>query len=314
MAVIYQITNMINGKYYIGSAQSFERRSWQHKYDLKNNKHKNPKLQAAWNKYGEDAFVFEILEEIPEGNDQLSWENKHLHVHVGKPECYNINKDAELARLGAVLTDEAKKNISAGRIGKHAGKDHYRYGQEVSAEVRAKISATQAGRPNPRKGMPMSEQGRANVVAALKRGEESHFYGKRPANADDLQKKIYAIKADGTKESYPSLTYMRDNLGISIATIIRAAKSGKPIKLGNFAGWVLSYTESVDGVDVPDEYKALPRSRAQAKAEGAQLYFTGLPCDKGHIAPRKVKGTCTECQKIEWREQNKKRSKRVDTP
>ena len=50
MAVIYQITNMVNGKYYIGSAESFARREWQHKYDLKRGAHKNPHLQASWNK------------------------------------------------------------------------------------------------------------------------------------------------------------------------------------------------------------------------------------------------------------------------
>ena len=47
MAVIYRITNMANGKYYIGSAESFARREWQHKYDLRRGVHKNPRLQAA---------------------------------------------------------------------------------------------------------------------------------------------------------------------------------------------------------------------------------------------------------------------------
>lgn len=44
----------------------------------------------------------------------------------------------------------------------------------------------------------------------------------------------------------------------------------------------------------------LPKTRAEAKASGAKYYFTGEPCKHGHIAPRKTKGACVECLKVEW--------------
>ena len=44
----------------------------------------------------------------------------------------------------------------------------------------------------------------------------------------------------------------------------------------------------------------LPKTRSEAKAQGAKYYFTGEPCKHGHIAPRKTKGACTECLKAEW--------------
>lgn len=44
----------------------------------------------------------------------------------------------------------------------------------------------------------------------------------------------------------------------------------------------------------------LPTTRAEAKATGAKYYFTGDPCKHGHIAPRKTKGACVECLKVEW--------------
>ena len=44
----------------------------------------------------------------------------------------------------------------------------------------------------------------------------------------------------------------------------------------------------------------LPKTRAEAKASGATHYFTGEPCKHGHIAPRKTKGACVECLKMEW--------------
>jgi 5-methylcytosine-specific restriction endonuclease McrA len=44
----------------------------------------------------------------------------------------------------------------------------------------------------------------------------------------------------------------------------------------------------------------LPKTRAEAKAAGAKYYFTEEPCKHGHIAPRKTKGACVECLKVEW--------------
>lgn len=44
----------------------------------------------------------------------------------------------------------------------------------------------------------------------------------------------------------------------------------------------------------------LPKTRAEAKAQKAKYYFTGEPCKHGHIAPRKTKGACVECLKVEW--------------
>lgn len=44
----------------------------------------------------------------------------------------------------------------------------------------------------------------------------------------------------------------------------------------------------------------LPKTRSEAKAQGATHYFTGEPCKHGHIAARKTKGACVECLKVEW--------------
>jgi hypothetical protein len=45
----------------------------------------------------------------------------------------------------------------------------------------------------------------------------------------------------------------------------------------------------------------LPKTRKEAQATGATHYFTGEPCIHGHTAPRKTKGACIECLKIEWK-------------
>lgn len=52
----------------------------------------------------------------------------------------------------------------------------------------------------------------------------------------------------------------------------------------------------------------LPRTRKEAQATGATHYFTGEPCKHGHIAPRKTKGACVECLKVEWQKGNETRA------
>lgn len=66
MADIYKITNLVNGKCYIGETTQFKRRITQHFSDLRSNSHVNLKLQHAFNKYGEENFKVEILFSCPD--------------------------------------------------------------------------------------------------------------------------------------------------------------------------------------------------------------------------------------------------------
>jgi len=52
----------------------------------------------------------------------------------------------------------------------------------------------------------------------------------------------------------------------------------------------------------------LPKTRKEAQDSGAKYYFTGKPCKHGHVAPRKTKGACVECMKIEWQQAAEKRA------
>jgi hypothetical protein len=302
MAVIYRITNMANGKFYIGSAESFARREWQHKYALRRNEHKNPHLQASWNKHGEEMFVFEVVEEIPEGEEQLAWEDKWLRECVGKPDCYNVNTLATAPRLGLTLSEESKQQLSANRKGKHAGEDHYRYGQTVSEEVRQKIGDTQRGKPKG-PGRKVSEAGKAKIQAAAAAGHYSHWKGREHTEEakTKLRRPIYAILPDGSRKDFAGTALAGEELGVAYPMLVRAMKLEKFVAKGKFAGWLFCYADAPvkppAPVDVPEEFKHLPRTRQQAKEQGAKQYFTGLPCTHGHISPRLTKGTCIACRK-----------------
>ena len=67
-------------KCYIGSTvMTFEKRKNHHLWHLRENKHKNIHFQNAWNKYGEDAFEYDILE-ICEKNKCLEREQCYLNT------------------------------------------------------------------------------------------------------------------------------------------------------------------------------------------------------------------------------------------
>jgi len=53
-----------------------------------------------------------------------------------------------------------------------------------------------------------------------------------------------------------------------------------------------------------------PKTRKEAKDQSAKYYYTGEPCVRGHVALRKVKGSCVECMKEDWKIDNAKRSKK----
>jgi group I intron endonuclease len=59
---VYQIRCIPTGKIYVGSAVNLFKRWEQHRRTLRKCKHRNHYLHHAWDKYGEQLFVFEILE------------------------------------------------------------------------------------------------------------------------------------------------------------------------------------------------------------------------------------------------------------
>lgn len=59
---IYAIQNTITGKYYIGQSVNIASRLYMHINMLRHDEHYNNHLQRAWNKSGETAFSFHVLE------------------------------------------------------------------------------------------------------------------------------------------------------------------------------------------------------------------------------------------------------------
>jgi group I intron endonuclease len=110
---IYQIRNTVNRKVYIGSAVNLRRRWARHRDDLRCGAHHSIRLQRSWNKYGSDAFVFEILELVSEMRHLISVEQAHLdRTNSFNPRLgYNMSPTAG-SSLGVRQTDDQKSKTS----------------------------------------------------------------------------------------------------------------------------------------------------------------------------------------------------------
>lgn len=166
---IYAILNTSNDKMYVGSAVNIKKRWDDHKTRLNNNYHRNEYLQRAWNKYGNECFMFVTIEII---EDKLKLIERE-QFYIDTTECFKRNigynlrpaadsmlgykaspeqllkmsnsmtgkRHSELSKLkmslvkkGKTFTEEHKRNKSLAQIGRF-----------VSAETRLKISLTNKG-------------------------------------------------------------------------------------------------------------------------------------------------------------------------
>lgn len=161
---IYGIRNIINNKIYIGkTGMNFGDRWDSHRSLLNNNKHDNPYLQSAWNKYGQDQFEFVVIEDC--SLDVLEEKEKYyikLYKDIGL--SYNIHDGGnEGYNLGKHLSEETKRKI--GEKNKLNG-----IGKKPSEETKKKMSDAHKGK----KYKSMSAEGRKNLSKAQQKHAEEN--------------------------------------------------------------------------------------------------------------------------------------------
>lgn len=149
---VYNIINTITHQYYVGSSStSIQARFRSHKCDLRQNKHHCTHLQNAWNKYGEDAFIFEVIEYTNNKEKCIAIEQIWIDYAFESGMAYNIcriagsclgNRHSEETRR---LQSEKKKGKPSSRRGVKLLPEHI----QKLREVRIGKVPWNKGKPNP---------------------------------------------------------------------------------------------------------------------------------------------------------------------
>jgi group I intron endonuclease len=183
---VYLITNDRDDRRYAGSSANIKNRFGNHRSDLRNNRHRNKRLQEAWNEYGEDAFTFTVMERTQTPSDRKAaaevlaaaeqWWFDELHIDI----TYDFNiapvagsnlgfKHTEETkallseqRKGRTFTDEQRARMSLGHMGNPSNT-----GKKATAETRAKQSAAHKGNQRTL-GYKHTDEAKANMSAAHK--------------------------------------------------------------------------------------------------------------------------------------------------
>jgi len=181
---IYQIVCKTTGKRYIGStwaAHGFEGRWHRHRRELRAGKHGTSHLQRAWNKYGEGAFHWGILDVI-EGKDACLVMEQIYFDTCDKDTLMNTNYKA-----------------AGGNGGANAGRT-------LTAEHIEKLRAAKKGCVSPNKGKPAWNKGT--------KGPPSPFKGIKklePAITKGVPKSPAAIAASVEGKRLAKLLRQKEN-------------------------------------------------------------------------------------------------------
>ncbi len=146
--VIYKVTNIRNGKAYIGQTISTIEHRWsQHKYDSKTGKYP---LQRAIKKYGEANFSIASLGSYETQEDLNNAEQYYIEFfNALNPHGYNLEVGGNSA---GKRTDEIKNKISQALKGK-----------KFSEERKARLSAAHKGLPTVWLGRKHSDESKRKI-------------------------------------------------------------------------------------------------------------------------------------------------------
>jgi group I intron endonuclease len=188
---VYQILNTVNGKCYVGSSKNIESRWGQHRSMLDKGTHHNQKLSNAVSKHGIAAFEFSILEGCPPEKNldrELFWITQSNSVASG----YNMRWRPD-SNLGVKHSQQSRENMGASRRGKKLSPEHCK---KISDRMKLRdIAPMVKASADARRGVPLSEERRAEISASLTGKPKSPEHTAKVAAAHTGTKRSEATRA-----------------------------------------------------------------------------------------------------------------------
>ena len=263
---IYQIRNILNNKRYIGSSNNLLKRRTAHATKLKMNYHSNDILQNAYNKYGDEKFVFEVIE-FCDVIDLVDRENFYINLYKAcdKDFGYNICPDAE-HHLTSDITKEKLRQSAFGNKN-WLGKKHteetkqkqsdWHKGKIVKESTKEKLRQINLGKKISEKTIKKMSESKKSMFLGSKNpmwgklGELNGFFGKKHTNKTKQMirdKKIGITKQDNpnltskpkscfcveTNKIYKSISEASKEMGISCKSISLCLSGKKFVSTGGF--------------------------------------------------------------------------------
>ena len=177
---IYKITNTINKKVYVGQSENLNTRYSKHLYRIKRNEHHNEHLQRSFDKYGEDKFIYEILEET----EDLS--------------LMDLRERFWIDYYGGINSDDTY-NLKDPLLNEH------------NDYVKSKLSKINTGENNPNYGNKWSDKQRKKMSESRKGKNWEELYGKK--KSDEMKKEAAERKKGSTQSDETKEKIRKSNIG-----------------------------------------------------------------------------------------------------
>lgn len=199
--VVYLLTNLVNGKYYIGQTRDFKERLRHH---LAARKDHNYPINRAVRKHGRENFVFEILGEAEVGEELNNLERLWISISNATDSSvgYNLREGGSVTsfneetrkrmseaakKRGPQSPESIKKRIETMRGRKYPERSILMKGHIKSPETCRKLSESL-------KGHAISLETRNKISVALVGRKINRTEEQRKKHSDNLKKAISAMK------------------------------------------------------------------------------------------------------------------------